>query len=258
MRPGSRRISSVSMISSAETMTFFDASADSSCAMPVPKTRAFPYWSACCTWMIATSGFSAGTSVIGWPVNGSSTSFAPEYSKPSVPPNERTGRNGRPIAPACRRSVMTMLLYSYTAHPAIADGVVDRRARPEEAAVHLRYAPGADEQPDVHVRELAAQPEVLLLLPDHLADQRRGAALEVVAVVDEVVAVGHESRDRLATRTSAAARAPAACDRARTRGSRPDRPAGTARVLPRVRSSAFSNPRIRVLGIIATPLRSGN
>jgi hypothetical protein len=43
VRPGSRRISSVSMISSAEMITFFDASAHSSCAMPVPKTRALPY-----------------------------------------------------------------------------------------------------------------------------------------------------------------------------------------------------------------------
>ena len=95
---------------------------------------------------------------------------------------------------------MTMLLYSYTSTPAVADGVVDRRARPEEAAVDLRDAAGADEQADVDVGELAAEPEVALLLPDHLADQRRGPALEVVAVVDEVVAVGDVARDGVARR----------------------------------------------------------
>ena len=112
VRPGSLRISSVSMISSAVMITFFEASADSSCAMPVPKTRALPYWSAWWTWISATSGLSAGTMVIGWPVYGSSISFAPDCGKPSVPPSERTGRKGSPIAPAWRRSVITTLLYS--------------------------------------------------------------------------------------------------------------------------------------------------
>src|SRR3989304_7826453 len=40
-------------------------------------------------------------------------SLAPEWLKPSVPPKERAGRKGRPIAPAIRRLGITTFEYSY-------------------------------------------------------------------------------------------------------------------------------------------------
>ena len=90
---------------------------------------------------------------------------------------------------------MTTLLYSKTCRRPSVDGasiVAPGQKKPQSTFGH---AAGADEQADVDVAELAAEPEVALLLADDLADQRRGPALEVVAVVDEVVAVGDEARD---------------------------------------------------------------
>src|SRR5206468_1257750 len=80
-------------------------------------------------------------------------------------------------------------------HASVADGVIDGGAGPEEAAVDLRDAAGADEQADIDIGELAAEPEVALALAEYLSDQRRGSALEVVAVVHKVVTVSDEARD---------------------------------------------------------------
>ena len=113
--------------------------------------------------------------------------------------------NGRPIAPAMMRFVITTFEYSYAFTLALADRLLDDRPEEEEPDVELRDAARADEQRRRHPRELRAEPEVLLLLPDHLADQRRRPALEVVALVHEVVAVGDEASRSPPSRTSASA-----------------------------------------------------
>ena len=104
---------------------------------------------------------------------------------------------GRPIAPAMMRFVITTFEYSYalTLPSRIACSTTGpKRKKPTSS---FETQPRADEQRGGDPGELRAEPEVLLLLADDLADEGGGAALEVVALVDEVVAVGDELRDRV-------------------------------------------------------------
>ena len=81
--------------------------------------------------------------------------------------------------------------------PPLLHVTVDGLPKEEEATVHLAGAAPCDEEVHRHPRELAGHPEVLLLLTDDLADEGAGAALEVVAVVDQVVPVLDEPGDGL-------------------------------------------------------------
>src|SRR5207249_11820568 len=63
-------------------------------------------------------------------------------------------------------------------HAPLADRLLYDGPEEEEAHVELRGAPCADEQRRRDPGELRAHPEVLLLLADHLADERRRPALE--------------------------------------------------------------------------------
>ena len=72
----------------------------------------------------------------------------------------------------------------------------DPRAESDEADIDPVGASGLDQHRAGDVGELAAQPEILFALTDNLAHQRGRAALEVVAVVGEVVAVMDELLDR--------------------------------------------------------------
>ena len=67
-----------------------------------PSIWALPYRSQRWTWIRATSGLSAGNSISGSPVNGHlrSRTWSPSRPATSEPSIERTGRNGRPMAPA--------------------------------------------------------------------------------------------------------------------------------------------------------------
>jgi hypothetical protein len=72
---------------------------------------------------------------------------------------------------------------------ALADRLLDGGAEEEEADIKLGDATTADEEGGGDPGELGAQPQVRLLLADHLSDEGGGAALEVVALIEEVVAV---------------------------------------------------------------------
>src|ERR687891_113506 len=117
--------------------------------------------------MRATSGFRAGTRQIGLPVKGSSMTFAPEYTRVSVPNSVRVGRNGTPMAPPNRRSVRLSLVHSV------------RVTCPFSIAI------------------LGAKPEIRASLTDDLMDQRIGAADEVGEIAADVVAIANEARHRL-------------------------------------------------------------
>ncbi len=93
---------------------------------------------------------------------------------------------------------MTTLLYSNISSGACGQGALDRPRRQEETAIDPGDATGADQQGDVRIGELARQPQVTFALAHDLAQQRAGTAHEVVAFVDQVVAIHDEAADCLA------------------------------------------------------------
>ena len=112
-----------------------------------------------------------------------------------MPPKDRIGDEGQARRARLQAHRQDRVAVLVDRQSSVIRQPVDGLAEQEEPAVDLRGATGLAQERDVYPGELAAEPEVLLSLPDDLAHQRRGPALQVVAVVDQVIAVLHEARD---------------------------------------------------------------
>ena len=149
VRFGSERMTASSTISSAVMMTVFAAKAASFCSPMMPHKWALPSTSARCTWTMATSGCSAGTTMTSLPPNGSRMRlmFGLAFSR-SVAPVWFIGRNGRPDAPACKRVIIPK--WEYSSHSSLPCSIAERTMRsdptpglPMYEKITLRAQPAA-------------------------------------------------------------------------------------------------------------------
>lgn len=198
------RGSSRSTTSSTVTIDRDDASTVSFCTPVMPQSWTLPSRSACCAWMMPTSGRCAGTAASSSPVNGhvivATRVRRGQISAAVTAQNaERQVRRGRRIRG--RHARVRVLLELELPRPVVLDRVPQavQRADARVAAPRedeLAGAGGSDQLVVDHVRRHPHKRQVAPLLPDKLVPRRvRNQARE--ALESDGVPISHEFRDGL-------------------------------------------------------------